>query len=264
MRRKLRCTALWFCLLLFPALAIPRLDSSQTSAAWKQFSAGPDPRLSISVPFEDCFREAAVTHDLPVALLVAVARGESNFDPDAVSSANARGLMQIQWPGTGRHLGFEQVTDLHVPCRNVDAGARYLKELLKRYGNDLHLALAAYNYGPGRISSNQALPDGAEWYSAYIYRHLQYVLGNGGVASGQREWSADRQLELAVFRAPYRAAAFMAALQENAAPVRLDWFRQDVARFRVVMLYASQAERAAGLRQLAAAGFPLSEAQGDG
>ena len=59
-------------------------------------------------------------------------------------------------------------------------------------------------------------------------------------------------------------AAFMAALQENAAPVRLDWFRQDVARFRVVMLYASQAERAAGLRQLAAAGFALSEAQGDG
>ena len=264
MRRPLQCVGLCLCLLTIPALAIPRFVRTAASAAWKQFWADPDPRLSIPVPFEDCFRDAAVTHDLPVALLVAVARGESNFDPDAVSSANARGLMQIQWPGTGRHLGFDQVTDLHVPCRNVDAGARYLRELLKRYRNDLHLALAAYNYGPGRISPNQAVPAGAEWYSGYIYRHLQYVLGDGGAASGTREWSVDRQLELAVFRAPYRAEAFMEALQESVAPVRLDWFRQDAARFRVVMLYASRAERAAGLRRLAAAGFPLSEGQGDG
>jgi hypothetical protein len=243
---------------------MPRSDATDTAAAWKRFSAGAEPGLSASVPFESCFRKAAADHGLPVALLVAVARGESNFDPDAVSSANARGLMQIQWPGTGRHLGFDRVTDLHVPCRNVDAGARYLKELLERYRNDLHLALAAYNYGPGRISSDRDLPAGAEWYSAYIYRHLQYVLGDGGVPSGDREWSVDRQMELAVFRAPYRAEAFMETLQKSAAPVRLDWFRQDVGRFRVVMLYASRAERATGLRRLAAAGFPLSGAEDDG
>lgn len=264
MSQSLQRMVLWVCLLSCPAMATPRSDSADTSAAWKQFSAGPDPMLSISVPFEDCFRDASVNHGLPVALLVAVARGESNFDPDAVSSANARGLMQIQWPGTGRHLGFDQVTDLHNPCRNVDAGARYLKELLARYGNDLHLALAAYNYGPGRISTDRDLPAGAEWYSAYIYRHLQYVLGDSGAPEGAREWSVDRQLELAVFRAPYRAEAFIEALQGIAAPVRLDWFRQDVGRFRVVMLYASRAERAAGLRRLAAAGFPLREARGDG
>lgn len=256
----LRTVACLVALLLSSTAAALVRHSTDAAAAWREFASDPAGEPAIQIPFESCFRRAAETHDLPVALLVAVARGESNFDPDAVSSANARGLMQILWPATGRHLGFRRVSELHQPCRNVEAGARYLKELLQRYDGDHHLALAAYNYGPGRIRASGEIPDGARWYSAYIYRHLEYVLGQTGAGSIDREWAADRQMEVAVFRAPYRAEAFVEALQQAAPGLRLDWFRQDVARFRVVMLYGSSAERAVSLRRLSAAGFPLSKA----
>lgn len=233
--------------------------------AWRRYADSNETEPARPVPFEACFRQAAAAHGLPMALLVAVARGESNFDPDAVSSANAHGLMQIQWPGTGRHLGFRRVSDLHNPCRNVDAGARYLKELLSRYGGDMHLALAAYNYGPGRVEpGSDSIPAGAEWYSAYIFRHLEYVLGQRDPAGVPSEWDNDRQLELAIFRAPYRAAAFVEALGRRAPGLRLDWFRQDVARFRVVLLYSSRSEKAEGLRRLASAGFAVSGENGRG
>ncbi len=254
----------WCLLLILASSAASVASDAGAAEAWRRYADGGNAEPSRPVPFENCFRQAAATHGLPMALLVAVARGESNFDPDAVSSANARGLMQIQWPGTARHLGFRRASDMQNPCRNVDAGGRYLKELLSRYSGDLHLALAAYNYGPGRIApESDQIPAGAEWYSAYIYRHLQYVLGESG-PGGEREWDADRQLELAVFSAPYRAAAFVETLGLRAPELRLDWFRQDVARFRVVMLYSSRSERAAGLRRLAAAGFALPEEGGSG
>ena len=100
---------------------------------WRLFlseqSASPPAR---SFPFGECFEASAREHDLPVTLLLAVARGESDFDPEARSNANALGLMQIRWPVTARHLGIEEQTGLYDPCTNVDAGARYLKELLAR------------------------------------------------------------------------------------------------------------------------------------
>jgi hypothetical protein len=248
----------WCLVAMILSSAVSAAADVGAAQAWRRFADNGDAEPARPVPFESCFRQAAAAHELPMALLAAVARGESNFDPDAVSSANARGLMQIQWPGTGRHLGFRRASDLHNPCRNVDAGARYLKELLARYDGDLHLVLAAYNYGPGRIAPDgQDVPAGAEWYSAYIYRHLQYVLGQRGPEEEDREWDSDRQLELAVFRAPYRAAAFVETLGRHAPGLRLDWFRQDLARVRVVLLYSSGSEKAEGLKRLAAAGFPL-------
>ena len=151
----LGCMLLWVAALAAWGRAIGPEDAG---SAWRDFLASETQmEPAVSLPFERCFRRAAAAHDLPTSLLAAVARGESNFDPDAVSSANARGLMQILWPGTGRHLGFSQVRELHEPCRNVEAGARYLKELLQRYDGDLHRALAAYNYGPGRIARSKSL-----------------------------------------------------------------------------------------------------------
>jgi len=255
----------WPLVAIIASSAATAAEDAGAAEAWRHYAASGDAEPSRPVPYESCFRMAAADHGLPMALLAAVARGESNFDPNAVSSANARGLMQIQWPGTGRHLGFHRVSELHDPCRNVDAGARYLKELLGRYGGDLHLALAAYNYGPARIVPDSGeVPAGAEWYSAYIYRHLQYVLGQRNPRAGDTEWDGDRQLELAVFSAPYRAAAFAETLSLRAPGLRLDWFRQDVARFRVVMLYSSRSEKSEGLRRLAAAGFPIVGGGGRG
>ena len=242
-----------------PASFAGAVGSAGPAPAWRDFMAMRSTASpAIDYPYRACFLNAAAEHDLPVSLLVAVARGESNFNPDAVSSANARGLMQILWPDTGRELGFRSAVELHEPCPNIDAGARYLSGLVKRYDGDLHLALAAYNYGPGRIPADgRFVPEGALWYSGYILRHLEYVLGDAGPRRAGREWKGDRQLAFAFFRAPYRADAFVAAMQASEPTVRLDWFREDVARFSVVLLYASTAEREAGLARLRRAGMAV-------
>lgn len=241
------------------AHALPAPRDADPATAWQRYRLEElDRKPALPFPFEHCFRRAAAAHDLPLTLLLAVARGESNFDPRARSSANAHGLMQILWPTTARHLGFNELTELHDPCRNVDAGARYLVELLERYDGDLHLALAAYNYGPRRIPvDGSRVPDGARWYSGYIYRHLRYVLGDRAPRATPADWSGERELELAVFAAPYRARAFVESLQLTAPALRLEWFRQDTARHRVVLLYGSRNEYEAGLELLAAAGFPM-------
>jgi soluble lytic murein transglycosylase-like protein len=101
---------------------------------------------------------AARTHGLPEALLHAVIEVESNFNAGAVSAKGALGLMQLM-PQTARHLG---VADARDPAANIDAGARYLKELLGLFGNDLPLALAAYNAGPAAVQRRGAIPQFSE------------------------------------------------------------------------------------------------------
>jgi soluble lytic murein transglycosylase-like protein len=97
---------------------------------------------------------AARRHQLDPDLLLAVAETESGFRPDAVSPRGARGLMQIM-PGTGRRLGLTHPFDLTA---NADAGARYLKEQLGRFGGNVAFALAAYNAGPGAVLRYRGIP----------------------------------------------------------------------------------------------------------
>ena len=215
----------------------------------------------IEFPYARCFRRSADAHGLPVTLLLAVARGESDFDPRAVSSANALGLMQILWPGTARHLGIHRRSALFEPCTNIDAGARYLKELLAHYRGDLNRALAAYNYGPSRVPvSGDAIPRGAQWYSGYIYRHLAYVLDSGdntGSDAAKEIYRDKRKLLLITFGTPYRASAFVENLLKAAPDVQLDWFRQDVNSYKVVVEYVSKADLARSKRVLHRAGFTV-------
>lgn len=98
--------------------------------------------------------EASQKNALTPDLLRAVIQRESAGRPCAVSSAGAMGLMQIM-PQTAEYLGLMEPFD---PAKNVEAGSRYLRELLERYGGDLVMALAAYNAGPRRVDEAGGIP----------------------------------------------------------------------------------------------------------
>ncbi|NCF71948.1 MAG: transglycosylase SLT domain-containing protein [Gammaproteobacteria bacterium] len=247
-------------LLALSADALTRHD--ELDASWRNYTANQTATApAYTFPHATCFRAAALEHDLPESLLLAVARGESDFVETARSRANAHGVMQILWPGTAKHLGIHRLSDLYDPCTNIDAGARYLQELLKTYDGNLHLALAAYNYGPGRISRNaDTIPNGAVWYSGYIYRHLGYVLGNGVSSKPPPDtlYSALGQSTLLTFGEPYRAEAFIERLEKQTPDISLDWFRRGTGEFEVVLTYADRQEFDRSARQLASSGFRLN------
>jgi soluble lytic murein transglycosylase-like protein len=92
-------------------------------------------------------REAADTHQLPFALIHAVIRVESAFNPKAVSKAGAQGLMQLM-PVTAARFG---VQDPFNPAENIRGGSTYLRHLLTLFNNDYALALAAYNSGENTV-----------------------------------------------------------------------------------------------------------------
>ena len=189
-----------------------------------------------------------------------VARGESDFEETAKSRANAYGVMQILWPTTANHLGIHRLSQLYDPCTNIDAGARYIKELLRRYDGNLHLALAAYNYGPSRIPlDGHEIPSGAEWYSGYIFRHLGYVLGERRRAGATPAtlYSDLGRTTVISFGEPYRAAAFIERMDRLAPGLELDWFRKGVGEFVVVLSYRDREDFARGTSLLSRAGFTL-------
>mgnify|MGYP001279926601 CR=1 FL=1 len=104
------------------------------------------------------FKAAAKRTGVDDAMLRAVAHAESRFDEKAVSPKGAQGVMQLM-PATAESLG---VTDPFSPAQSIDAGARYLRMLLKRYKNDRALAIAAYNAGPGAVARYAGVPPYAE------------------------------------------------------------------------------------------------------
>src|ERR1019366_8971269 len=96
---------------------------------------------------------AADRYGLPRVLVRSVMAAESGFEPLAISPKGAIGLMQLM-PGTAQVLG----ADPHDPTQNVDAGTRYLRDLLEKYKYGLRHALAAYNAGPGAVDKYNGVP----------------------------------------------------------------------------------------------------------
>ncbi|GIO13530.1 hypothetical protein J19TS2_30850 [Cohnella xylanilytica] len=103
---------------------------------------------SVSAPsaYRGLIESAASSYNVPSGLVTAVISAESSFNPKAKSSAGAGGLMQLM-PATAKGLG---VKDVYNPEQNVNAGTKYLGQLVSKYG-DYPLALAAYNWGPGNV-----------------------------------------------------------------------------------------------------------------
>lgn len=122
-----------------------------------------------STPFGAEIEAAAAKNGIEPALLRALVRQESGFDPAARSSAGAVGLTQLM-PGTAASLGVDP-TD---PVQALDGGARYLRQQLDRFGGDERLALAAYNAGPGAVARHGGVPPYAET-QAYVERVLGYA-----------------------------------------------------------------------------------------
>ena len=108
----------------------------------------------LDVPFANLIADSARAHGVAPELVASVIAVESNFNPNAVSWRSARGLMQLM-PGTAARLGVKNAFD---PRQNIDAGTRYLKELLLKYNGDLALTLAAYNAGPDRVEQYRTVP----------------------------------------------------------------------------------------------------------
>jgi len=111
-------------------------------------------------------------------LLHAVVRTESAYNPSAVSSAGAVGLMQLM-PGTAERYGVKDIWD---PAQNLRGGARYLRDLLNLFEHDLRLALAAYNAGEGAvIRHGRQIPPYPETQS-YVRKVLQLLWAERGSA----------------------------------------------------------------------------------
>ena len=103
--------------------------------------------------YDAIFEEASRTYGVSKSLLIAVAKAESNFNPNDVSHAGASGIMQLM-PGTAKSLGVKNVFD---PYENIMGGAKLLRDNIRSFGS-VPLALAAYNAGPGAVKKYNGVP----------------------------------------------------------------------------------------------------------
>jgi soluble lytic murein transglycosylase-like protein len=161
-------------LIEFPAAQITAFEPEDYVAP-DATAAGSERSIPIEEPFDlnAAIKALAQEHHLPEELVHSVIAAESAYDPAAVSVKGAIGLMQLM-PETARELAVDPLD----PGENVQGGVSYLKQLLERYAgsqNQLLLALAAYNAGPGAVERYGGLPPYAETH-AFVRRVIEKFL----------------------------------------------------------------------------------------
>lgn len=123
-----------------------------------------------SIGYDSLIDQAAGRYGLDPAVLHGLIQQESGFDPGATSGAGAVGLTQLM-PATAASLG---VTDPRDPAQSIEGGARYLSQMMARFGGDTTKALAAYNAGPGAVERYGGVPPYAET-QGYVAKVLAYA-----------------------------------------------------------------------------------------
>ena len=155
------------CLAMSLGLVVLGLSAPQTVNAAGCLNASPVSLERKSVRFAGSINLAAKKHKVDRELIQAVIAVESCFQPKAVSSAGAQGLMQLM-PATADRFGVSNSFDTR---QNIMAGSRYLKWLLTRYSGNIRFALAGYNAGEGRVDQYKGIPPFRE-----TQRYVKHVI----------------------------------------------------------------------------------------
>ena len=153
-----------------PGATLFHMDASVERLAAKR----PETRIARkhaarSADYETLIQKWAAAYDVDAALVRAVIRAESGFNKRAISRAGARGLMQLM-PATAKSHG---VRNIYSPEDNIRGGVKHLRGLLDRYGDNVTMALAAYNAGEAHVDRHRGIPPIAETRT-YVARVLKY------------------------------------------------------------------------------------------
>lgn len=158
---------------------------------------------------DDIFTQASNKYNVPVNLLKAIGKAESDFDADAVSRCGAQGIMQLM-PKTAASLGVKDSFDAE---QNIMGGAKYISELMEKYDGDTSLALAAYNAGMNNVKKYGGIPPFKETqdYVVKVTNFMNKDFNTGTVVDSRTAAPVTIPVTTPVYSRYYMAAPQVAA-----------------------------------------------------